>query len=109
MPAPLLRQHSLDAIAINAWAAVFAPVVPANRAFVIATVTVVNNTAAQVRFFLSIAATATSTGIFADIILQPNQQFEQKGLVIPAGKQMNAYCNVANGIVVTVHGEEVDN
>ena len=110
MALPTLRLVSVSTFTANAWTAVV-PLVSANRALVVSKIVVVNGQNAATTFGLLIGTTSGSgTGHLAYATpLAGGQTYSETGLVIPAGYGLFAVTSTANGIVVTVSGEEVDN
>lgn len=107
LPAKLVRYY-LGAISASTWTAVHA-VVPNNRALVVSKIIVSNNSGAPVTFHLGISASGGNGYIASTIPLAGGQVYTETNLVIENGFSLVAWCNTANGITVTVFGEEVDN
>lgn len=107
MAVPVLRRYGSGAFAAGlGTTTTIVAAVPANRALVVSKIVVANSAAASVKFNIIVAG---ATYLVNGMSLPVNQVYTETGLVLVAGDTLVASTDTANGISVTLFGEEVDN
>lgn len=107
MPAPKLLRYSGSSGATANTIVAVGPLVPAGRAFVVASVMVMNNAGGSSPVFdLYIGGVPVAFGV----TLGPGDVYVERAAVAPAGEYpVQVRSTLANGVQVSVFGQEVDN
>ena len=104
MAAATLRRYSGGIFAANTLTTVV-PAIPAGRALVIGKIIVANVSGAQLTFGIAVGGVFVASAIS----LAPSEVYTESGLVMVAGDNAQVTVTIANGVVASFYGEEVDN